>query len=170
MESVLKMSLGGFPPLSARGCTQTLVPINQGHFVRTINGEGYYIGPASTKYKSVVACKDKVPLATQGLHLGEKVWVECIQSLWQKVDAGEEERQVRLERMPVEGSVQGMTEDRESIPLEKSDDPQIFTLPPLAKPLFIAYRPVMEMFIRGYELFTDEWGLCCGWKLELEEV
>ena len=53
MESELTINIGGFPPLSARGCEQELTPISEGEFHRDINGDLIYLGQDThTKYKS----------------------------------------------------------------------------------------------------------------------
>lgn len=102
MESELILSRGGFPPLSARGCVQHLMPVETGALRRTINGGLVYTGKTGThKYRSLISCEDKASLALEGLWRGSEVRVGCIQRLWQKV-AG---REAFLERDPVIGSI-----------------------------------------------------------------
>lgn len=169
MESILKLSVGGFPPLSARGCTQTLTPIPLGHQQRTLNGELVHWGEQGVKYQSHIQCQDQTVLATDGLFPGVDVTVECIQPLWQRFESvGDESNTIQLDREPVEGSVIGMTAEREplSLILEKN----FIILPCMIEPIFVCYRPRLHMKVCHYELFTNEWGLSSGWKLDLEEV
>lgn len=171
MESILKLSVGGLPPLSARGCTQTLTPLPLGHQKRTINGELVHWGDQGVKYKSHIQCQDQTVLATDGLYPGVDVMVECIQPLWQRVDSFDEDeisQSIRLDRTPVKGSVIAMTSEREY--LDVSCDEDFVRFPKMAESIFVCYRPQLRMQIRHYELFTNEWGLNSGWKLDLEEV
>lgn len=169
METVLKLSIGGLPPLSARGCTQTLVPLPSGQQERTINGKLIHWGEKGIKYFSHIQCQDHSVLATEGLHPGADVDVECIQPLWQRFDSnGESACQIQLERDPVEGSIIAFTSERE--PLDVKRDGKTVKLPNIEEPIFVSYRPRLHMKVRHYELFTNEWGLSSGWKLDLEEI
>lgn len=169
MESILKLSVGGLPPLSARGCTQTLTPLSLGHQQRTINGELVHWGDQGVKYQSHIQCQDQTVLATDGLSPGIDVTVECIQSLWQRFEnRGDGENTIRLDREPVEGSVVAMTAERE--PLDILCDGDSIQLPSMAEAIFVCYRPKLRMKVCHYELFTNEWGLSSGWKLDLEEI
>lgn len=169
MESILKFSVGGLPPLSARGCTQTLTPLPLGYQQRTMNGDLISWGNQGVKYKSHIQCQDQAVLATDGLYPGVDITVECIQSLWQRFQSdGEGENVIRLDREPVEGSVVAMTDERE--PLEIRHDGDQVYLPHMVGPIFVSYRPRLHMKVRNYELFTSEWGMSSGWKLDLEEV
>lgn len=169
MESILKLSVGGLPPLSARGCTQTLIPLPLGHQQRTLNGELVHWGEQGVKYKSCIQCQDQSVLATDGLHPGVNVTVECIQPLWQRFEAqADGSNTICLDRAPVEGSVVAMTAERD--PLSVTCDGNCIELPGMAEPIFVCYRPRLHMKVCHYELFTNEWGLSSGWKLELEEI
>ena len=75
METELILSVGGFPPLSARGCKQELIPVSKGALRRTINGELVLVGNQDLKYKSIIQCDDKTSLATNGLYPGAEVMV-----------------------------------------------------------------------------------------------
>lgn len=169
MESILKLSVGGLPPLSARGCTQTLTPLPLGHQQRTLNGELIHWGEQGVKYQSHIQCQDQTVLATDGLFPGVDVTVECIQPLWQRFEGKTEgSNTIRLDREPVEGSIVAMTAERE--PLSVTCEGSSLELPGMAEPIFVCYRPRLKMKVRHYELFTNEWGLSSGWKLDLEEV
>lgn len=168
MESILKLSVGGLPPLSARGCTQTLTPLPLGHQQRTINGELVHWGDTGVKYQSHIQCQDQTVLATDGLFPGTDITVECIQPLWQRFEGAPSDNSIRLDREPVQGSVVAMTAEREPLDIKLEDD--MIKLPHMAEPIFVCYRPKLRMRVCHYELFTNEWGLSSGWKLDLEEI
>lgn len=169
MESVLTLSIGGLPPLSARGCIQTLMPTENGCIQRTLNGTAHYVGPSTLKYRSTIQCKDKTTLATHGLQPGTEIMVDCIQTLWQQIIPHASTYTATLEREAVSNSIAAITAERDAVPIEVVDQTHI-RIPPMAKPIFISYRPKLKMCVHTYELFTDEWGMNAGWRLELEEV
>lgn len=150
METELILSLGGLPPLSARGCIQELVPVEQGKLRRTLNGELVFVGNPRSKYRSIIYCADKTSLATEGLSPGSVVQVGCIQRLWQKV-------------------LPAMDEGQKPISVERIDNNQI-QLQERRIPCFVSYRPWLSMRTVRYTLHTNEWGLKVGWRLELEEI
>ncbi len=81
MESELILNRGGFPPLSARGCIQHLMPIEAGLLRRTINGALIYAEkPLAHKFRSIISCEDRASLALEGLWRGSEVRVGCISS------------------------------------------------------------------------------------------
>ena len=101
-ETDLKLSCGGLPPWSARGCTQILQPIPTGDLRRTVNGQLVYTGLQShQKYQSLIQCEDKIPIALDGLWTGNEIEVSCIQSLTQKMSG----QTCRLDRMPVKETI-----------------------------------------------------------------
>jgi hypothetical protein len=82
MESELIINRGGFPPLSARGCIQSLMPIESGVLKRTINGSLVYTGKGPAhKYRSIISCEDKASLAMEGFWRGSELKVGCIQRI-----------------------------------------------------------------------------------------
>jgi hypothetical protein len=95
--------------------------------------------------------------------------VECIQNLWQQVDPHEGIFVAALEREAVMDSITAITSEREAVEIEIIDESHV-KIPPMGKPIFISFRPKLSMCVHSYELFTDEWGMNAGWKLELEEV
>jgi hypothetical protein len=105
METELIIEGCGFPPLSARGCSQELTEVPQGEFRRTVNGNLAYLGPDQHKYQSVIRCEDKVTLVNEGvLARGMVVRIGCLQRLWQQCQNG----CVTLEREAVSGSIVAM--------------------------------------------------------------
>lgn len=162
METELTLSIGGMPPLSARGCVQELMPVMLGTLRRTINGQLVYVGKPQLKYRSIIRCQDKGVLASEGLWRGTLVKVGCIQRLWQKSEGG----QVVLERDPVEGSVAAM--DQVQVPVKiMSVKGRTVTLEGKG---YVSYRPLLDMRVTDFSLTTHEWEVQGGWKLELEEV
>jgi hypothetical protein len=169
METDLILSVGGLPPLSARGCVQELMPVNNGTFRRTVNGTLLHLGHA-LKYRSIITCEDKTSLATHGLRPGSLVRVGCIQRLWQKVNG---DQTIMLEREAIEGSIGAVDSNQQSIVVRQVVG-QSVDLMPFATPTdgecFITYRPWLMMCVITYSLTTHEWGIKTGWRLELEEI
>lgn len=167
MESELILSRGGFPPLSARGCTQQLMPLATGALRRTVNGNLTYTGkPAAHKYRSLISCEDKASLALEGLWRGSEVRVGCIQRLWQK--AGGQE--VLLERDPVKDSVIAIAEKQQEKTIQEVTGRMVVLAEAFPEETYISYRPWLDMRIVTFSLYTNEWGLKAGWRLELEEI
>lgn len=162
METELILSVGGFPPLSARGCVQELTPVMLGSLRRTINGTLVYVGKPQQKYRSVIKCQDKSVLASEGLGRGSLVKVGCIQRLWQRVDSG----QLTLERDPVEGSVAAVDTFQTPVTIKQIKDRTV----EVAGKGYVSYRPWLTMRVMSFQLMTHEWGVKGEWKLELEEV
>lgn len=168
METELTISIGGLPPLSARGCEQELTPIIQGEFHRTINGDLIYLGENfHTKYKSTVTCNDKTAIATDGLHRGSEIKLGCIQRLWQKIEPDQIE--LNLDKLPVPESICALDKDNNPIPI-KFADKHLVTLETPHQGGFICYRPLLSMRVIGYNLRTNEWGIKVGWQIECEEI
>ncbi|MCX7338877.1 MAG: hypothetical protein NTX76_06340 [Alphaproteobacteria bacterium] len=169
METELILSAGGLPPLSARGCTQELMPISNGSLKRTVNGELVMVGSPVHKYRSVISCDDKTVMATEGLYPGIEITVGCIQRLWQKVMPDPANSVVLLDRAPIEGSVAVVDVDQQMIPVVSIDQQQVRLLD-RQKIYYVSYRPWLAMRMVTYRLMTNEWGIKSGWRLELEEI
>lgn len=167
MESELILSRGGFPPLSARGCVQHLMPIETGALRRTINGVLIYTGiPLTHKYRSIISCEDKAALALEGFWRGSELRVGCIQRVWQKVFGP----QVLLERDPVEGSVFVLTAQQQEKEIQEVRGRTIAFTNQNDEEVFVSYRPWLDMRVVTFSLMTNEWGLTAGWRLVLEEI
>lgn len=170
METVLTFSIGGLPPFSARGCVQTLKPVQLGKMVRTINGTLLHLGPKALKYKSVIEAKDKSVLAVDRFSPGAQVRVGCIQRLWEKME-GRDHHQ--LSRVDVPGSVCVLDNEQKLIPFSQSG-----THITLArnqelsedKEYFVTYRPYLDMRITDFSLKTKEWSMETEWMLHLDEI
>ena len=173
-ETDLTLTVGGLPPLSARGCTQTLSPAPLGALRRTINGSLVFTGLQSHKKSTtLIHGSDKAPPAFEGLWRGREATVGCLSPLTQKIDGDGERRAIELERPPVEGSVQVYGgEDRTPLPLSSVEGRRVVLENPLGEgeTAYAVYRPLLRMTVTGFSQETDEWGVECAWKLALEEV
>lgn len=172
MQTELTLSLGGFPPLSARGCVQDLRPVAQGAFRRTINGDLLFVGVGRDhKYRSTIRCSDQAPLAT--MPVGAEVTVGCIQQLCQKVSSKGEPTTVLLERTPREHSLMIIDDQRQMFTdfvLDPKDNETVLRLGPHSRDLYVFYHPLLRMRLVSFTLTTDEWQNKTGWTLELEEI
>lgn len=166
-ESELILNKAGFPPLSARGCTQQLMPIESGSFHRTINGRLIYAGKAiAHKYRSIIFCEDKSCIALDGFWRGSDLRVGCIQRLWQKVS----EIKTILDRDPIEKSVFIISPHEEAREILSVSGRDIILENDVLPETYVSYRPWLDMKIMNFSFMTNEWGLKVGWQLELEEV
>lgn len=169
MQTLLKLSIAGFPPLSARGCVQELKPIQQTHFTRTLSGELISIGhQKSIKYQSKIHCEDKTSIATEGLIPGSILDVECVQRLWQRVAC--ETPRIRTEKKAVPSSIAILDAHQNPLNFSVEDDGCITLNAPYDEEYYISYRPKLHMMVKDFSLKTDEWGMVSGWRLDLEEV
>lgn len=167
MESELILTKGGLPPLSARGCIQQLFPLESGELRRTINGVLIYTGqPLVHKYRSIITCEDKASLAFEGLWRGSELLVGCVQRLWQE----SHQREVILERDPVEGSIFAVNSKQKVMKIREVVGRKVSVEGGGTEQIFICYRPWLKMRVVSFTLSTNEWGLTAGWRLELEEV
>lgn len=167
METELIIEGCGFPPLSARGCSQELTIVEQGIFRRTVNGDLAYLGPDSHKYRSVIHCEDKVTLVNEGvLARGSIVRIGCLQRLWQQGNG-----RVMLEREAVAESVAAVDAEQKAVGVQVIDSKTVEVVNASGnEKIFISYRPWLSMRVISLMLRTDEWGLKAGWRLELEEI
>ena len=163
-ETDIVLSLGGFPPLSARNCQQTLEPIKRGHLKRTIKGDLVYLGrDTHHKYQSVIKCEDKEAPVLENVWKGQDVHVACIQRLWQRAY----DTTVILDRLPRERSIIVLSNHEPILPqhLEGST----ITLPH-ADECIVGYQPLLNMKLVDFHLYYNEWHETGGWPLNLVEV
>lgn len=164
METCLILSVGGLPPLSAKGCVQELMPLPQKTSRRTLNGNLISFDQPQ-RYRSIVTSQDQVPLASEGLWPGQCLKMGCIQRLWQKVHG----EKMLLERDPLEASLVALDCEKKIVPiLERSG--RSVKLGPLTKETFVSYRPWLDVCVISFTLFTDHNSLKAGWRLEVEET
>jgi hypothetical protein len=169
METLLTITGMGFPPLSARGCVQELRPVQQTNFKRNIYGDLVQLGQDFLlKYQTTIHCEDKTTLTTDGLIPGNIVDVACIQQLWEKIP--ENSREIKLSRSPVNDSITCLNHQQEIIPIDGVDGTRVTLSTTQNSPSFITYRPLLRMMVKDFKLNTNEWGMICGWRVDLEEV
>lgn len=167
METVLTLSVGGFPPLSARGCEQILKPIKLGEMKRTVNGELIHLGPQELKYQSIIRAKDRTVLASNGLYPGVVVKVGCIQQLWERVD--DPFKPHTIMRKAIAGSMSVIDEDQNKVHFSQKD--RVVDIGYMGKKeIFITYRPELSMRIIDFIIKTNEWTFESSWELCLEEI
>lgn len=168
METILTLSGIDFPPMSARGCKQTLSLIDAGRMLRTINGDLHYIDAGPAKYRSTIECEDKTAPSLNQISRGAELDVGCVQRLCQTLPAGVSELQ--LTRDPVADSVVAMTKDQSVGVVAGVAGRKVRLAATEGCEVYISYRPLLRMRVLNFELRTDEWGMAVGWRLELEEV
>lgn len=168
METVLTLSLGGFPPLSARGCEQVLKPIQLGHMQRTINGELVHLGPQALKYQSVIKAKDRTVLALNGLCPGVVVKVGCVQPLWERIEDTRDA--YHLMRDAVEASIAVIDSEQNAVAFSKEGNIIYVEDEAKGREIFVTYRPELTMRVLDFLIKTNEWTFESSWELALEEI
>lgn len=139
-DTLLVLTGIGIPDFSARGVTQTLLPIDAAADMRrTINGILIDLSfDQFRKFQSSVSCTDQQPPAVDGIWQGHVVVVECVNELCYPTGG-----------TPSRTAVSGSTRVQGS---------------------FTFYRPVLEMMVRSYNQQIDEWGAVIQWQMDLEEI
>jgi hypothetical protein len=167
-ETNLILGVAGMPPQSAGNCRQELLPVPNGEFRKSINGDLLYLENNERKrYRSVISCKDINSPPVDGIWIGTQLTVGCIQNLWQTIDSGKQ--QIRLIRPPVSGSVCVINDCGEAVRFELEDD-EVKLSETFEEKIFVCFRPWLIMRVVDFSLETNEWGMSGGWKLVLEEV
>ncbi len=168
MDSVLTINGLGLPPLSARGCKQELVPIPNGQFRKTVNGDLCFIKLSERqRYRTVIKCKDMNVPAFGNLRIGSIVKIDCIQSIWQNIEAGVQS--IELIRDFVDGSVLVINESGQDVPFTLNGK-KIELKSPNDSNLFVSFRPSLQMLITNFVSESSEWDLSHEWRLEAEEI
>lgn len=175
METELRIEGVGLPPLSARGCVQTLEFVQKGAFRRTVNGELLYLAAGGgDKYRSVIRCEDKTTPTFDGIMQGSIVRVGCLQRLWQEGRIG---HPMMLTRDPVEGSICALDGGQVNVPVvafgrdvHMMGDQNEAASSRKGEIVYVSYRPWLKMCVMQVQALTDEWGMRCGWQMALEEV
>ncbi len=166
MQTQLMLSIGNFPPLSARGCVQELMPLKKGEFQRNILGDLIYIPQkGAQKYKTKIVCQDKTPFSHAGLMPGVQVKVSCIHPIWQRV---EKTGEITLEKEVVNRELSLVDEQGEVIFIQSKTN--TFKDERLKIGCMVSYLPVLDMCVLAHESHMDEWNLKNKWVLEMEEV
>lgn len=172
-ETTLSFSIGGLPPLSARGCKQSLFPCLLGDLRRTINGKLVFTGDGERrKYASTILGKDKAPPALEGLWPGQEIIVNCLSPLTQKIEGNGETTSYALERPLVAGSLQAFTHDKQQLIIDSISEQKVILKEAVKEKMiaYLSYRPRLTMAVVSFSQETDEWALINGWTLKLEEI
>ncbi|CAO5676714.1 MAG: hypothetical protein HEEMFOPI_01015 [Holosporales bacterium] len=167
METVLTLSVGGLPPLSARGCEQILKPIQLGSMKRSVNGDLYHLGPEVLKYQSIIRAHDQTVLASNGLFPGVVVDVGCIQPIWEKI---QNVHGHILMRKPIEKSLVVMDHTQKNVFFDYMNGKIILKDVGKGYDIFVCYRPVLKMRVTDFLIKTNEWTFESQWELILEEI
>ena len=167
-ESNLILGVFGLPPESARNCIQELYPIPNGEFKRSINGDMLFLESTERKrYKSTISCKDLNTPIIDGIWVGSKVNVGCIQHLWQSISPGD--TATTLIRPAVDSSI--CVIDKSGNPLKFNYSNNIISIYKTHQErIFVCFRPWLAMQIIDFSMETNEWSMSGGWKLVLEEI
>lgn len=150
----LVLSGMGIPEYSARGLSQSLVPINQStRLARTVNGVLLDVSdPIFQKYASVISCSDQEPPALDGIWPGLVLTVDCVVEL--SYPSPDEETGTGGTETETE-AVEGRTVVPGSLRTSEG---------------FTFYRPRLTMRVVSFSVNRNEWGAVVDWSLGLEEV
>lgn len=160
----LFISGAGIAPLSMKQCTQTLEPLVQGAFYRSINGTLVFVGnPDEQRYQSIIQGEGQAPSFDQ-LPCGQKVEVHCLPRFSQHMT----ERSVILHRPFVSGSLCVVKVNGEPVAFSEEGS-QAIALED-ATPCRVTYRPKLQMMVKHFTLQEQEWQGVIQWSLSLEEV
>jgi len=181
-DTVLSLSGIGIVPLSGRGITEQLSPIDNGQLRRTVNGslvdttlQGH------RKYRITITGNDVQPAAFASVWLGQASTVQCITELAKRCTlvAGAAAN-VSLDRKPVSGSGRAIIRlaDVEHIttgvtftgPTGGYEADIDFSNTALAGEAFVMFRPELSCLVVGLSTDKDEYAAAPGWALDLEEV
>lgn len=182
-ETVLTLSGIGIVPLSGRGITERLAPLENGTLRRTVNGTLVDTTLTShRKYGVTLSGSDVQPAALDGVWRGQAVTVQCISELSKAVTltAGAAAN-VALDRKPVTGSGRALFQlsETEVIPTSNVSFTEVtggweasvdFGVTGYAGEAFIKYRPELSCLVETLGSDTEEYAAAPGWSLELREV
>jgi hypothetical protein len=142
-SSLLLIPQMGINPYSARGISQSLVPIaGSAVTARTVNGRIINIAPPQFQlYRSTISCEDTDPPASDGF------WPGSILTVWCMAELSYPQGGAQATRPLVPGSL-------------RFDD---------VNDMF--YRPILQMMVtKPISVEKDEWTASVRWQMELEEV
>jgi hypothetical protein len=172
METALKIMGVGFPPMSARNCTQTLAPISSGKYVRSLMGNLCFIGPnKNIKYRSVIEGEDQTPPSFEDLRYGSLLRVSCLQHLWQTVSfETQDSLDIFLNRPMVPGTLHGRLEDGQPLNIQEIGVGRVQVTAPTRGPKgYLIYRPELWMQLIDFSIIQEDWAPKTKWRFVLEE-
>jgi hypothetical protein len=139
-DTLLVLSGVGVPRFSARGLTQTLVPIDASlQLQRTINANIIDLSLAQfKKYRSQISATDQRPPSVDGKWPGQIVTVDCV-----------------VELSCVAADTPARTQVPGSLYTEEG---------------YKFYRPRLVMVVVGFNISNDEWPADVNWTMDLEEI
>lgn len=181
-DTNLSLSGIGVVPLSARGLTERLAPIENGTLRRTVNGTLVDTTLTShRKYGLTISATDVQPPAFAGVWAGQATTVQCVTELSKKITltAGAADN-VTLDRKPVTGSgraicrlseVDHLTSDVTFAEVTGGWVADVdFNDTDLAGEAYVFFRPELDCMVVRLNEDTDEYAAAPGWTLELLEV
>ncbi len=171
MQTKLKISQAGFPPMSMGNCRQIISSLVKGDVWRTINGDAVLPEMGREhKYKTNIYGQDVNSPCFDGISVGSIVGIDCIQQMWGNSPA-ESTGAIILKRKPVEGSVIAVDKNRTFYDLEQIGEKEfILKDGPVSEDICIGYLPHLDVIITHLTVNHEEWGNGYKWELEAEEV
>jgi hypothetical protein len=170
-DTVLTLSLAGFPPLGLPLVEQELRPIAQHATRRTVNGALQDSGWSGwQKFETVITCELPLPPALGGIWPGMAVTVGCVLPLCEQLSGATSKT---LAKTPVAGSVYAV--DGLGNPIAVTGlTGRLLTLASFSGTASITYRPSLSMRVVDLRLTTKEAPRgsrnAGGWRLELSEI
>jgi hypothetical protein len=141
--TTLQLIGAGVPPYSARDVQQTIEPIDQGmRYRRTLNGKFVPVSADGfRRYRTTLSCEDMDAPALGDIFAGIAVEMWCVHELAIEGDVGS----AGLERPAVPGSIR----------VENG---------------FTFYKPILHVYITGWNYQTNEREQVVGWSMSAEEI
>lgn len=162
------LGIAGLPQERARNCTQELIPIANGNFKKSINGNLLFVETSKRqKYRSVISCSDSLSPIIDKIWIGSQINVGCIQNLWQIIRPGE--TILDLIRPAVSDSIRVINKLGQNVPYSVSGK-RILLKKSSPQKTFVSFRPWLTMLVTNFSMKTKEWEMESGWKLESEEI
>ena len=162
------LGIAGLPQERARNCTQELIPIANGNFKKSINGNLLFVETSKRqKYRSIISCSDSLSPIIDKIWIGSQINIGCIQNLWQVIRPGE--TILDLIRPAVFDSIRVIDKLGQNVPYSISGKRILLKKSSLQK-TFVSFRPWLTMLVTNFSMKTNEWEMESGWKLESEEI
>ena len=171
-ESQLYIHGVSFPVLSRRELEQTLTPIQNGEFIRNINGElCYLVNDDKCKYASEIKGIDNNYPGFGQAWIGQEVIVHCIGKISETIDINNLDGNVyKLSRPFVKKSLSLQNKQLDLIEYVLTSDDSIQITSPINSDLIAVYSPVLRMRVIDFSVLEKEWGRNNRWRINLEEI